>query len=218
MGMRIIEDNVDLSGIENLLIKDGKYIPVPSSSLNQFSIEQIMIFAHKHALYQFPTLELIEWLKLFIGNSNAIEIGAGNGCIGRSLEIPLTDNRMQEWDSIKLYYNAIHQPTITYGSDVETLPALEAIQKYTPDIVVACWVTQLKKPYTKNGNMHGIDELKLLEMVDTYILVGNHNIHSGKEIFTNVPTSHTLRIYEFDWLVSRQSEQEKNRIYVWNRK
>ncbi len=212
------EELEDMKALEQLLLKDGIPVPILYSELKEIPLDQLRLFAHFGAIYQFPTIELINWLRQFINGRDAIEIGAGNGCIGRAVGIPITDNRMQEWDHIKAYYRALTQPTIIYGEDIENLDALSAIERYRPSVVVACWVTQLKKPNTENGNMHGVDELELLKHVDHYVLVGNENIHSTKEIMLKVPSTHNLEIYKFDWLVSRQIDQKMNRIYVWSRK
>lgn len=212
------EELAEMKALENLLIRDNKYIPVPASELGNFTHDQLRLFAHYHAIYQFPTTELIGWLQQMIGGSKAIEVGAGNGCIGRALGIPITDNKMQEWDHIKAYYSALTQPVITYGKDIEGLDALSAVKKYKPDIVIACWVTQLKKPHLEDGNMHGIDELELLKYVNQYILVGNINIHTTKEIYHNCPSTHYIQEYKFDWNISRQMDPTKNRIFVWSRK
>jgi len=214
----VLNNKIDLSPIESLMIKDGKIIPVPFDSLKGFSQESLSLFCHKHALYQLPTTELIDFLKNEIGESSVIEIGSGNGCIGRSLGIRMTDNLMQTWDDIKLMYALSRQPVITYGSDIEELDAISAVEKYKPKTVVACWVTHKFEEGMTAGNMYGVQEELLFENgVEKYIHVGNHTNSTGhplKPILSKYP----VKMYQFPWLVSRSMNRDKNTIYIFSNK
>ena len=86
----VINPNIDIKPLEDLMLRDGKIIAVPFNSLNKFPQEQISLFCHKHALYQIPTTELIDFIKNEIGCAQVIEIGSGNGCMGRSLGIKMS--------------------------------------------------------------------------------------------------------------------------------
>ncbi len=216
--MNILNKNIDISPIESLMIHDGKIIPVPFESLKGFSQEMLSIFCHKHALYQLPTTELIDFLKNEIGDSSVIEIGSGNGCMGRSLGIKMADNYMQTWDDVKFTYGLTGQPTITYGSDVEELDAISAVKKYNPKTVVACWVTHKYEEGMTAGNMYGIQEELLFENgVEKYIHVGNHTNSTGhplKPILSKYP----VKMLHFPWLVSRSMSRDKNTIYIFSNK
>jgi hypothetical protein len=211
--------NNDIAALEELVIKDGKIIPLPYKDLEHFTQGQISTFCHKHAVYQFPTTELIDFLRNEIGGEPSIEIGSGNGCIGRSLGIMMTDNKMQNWDLIKMTYAIQGQPTIMYGADVEEIPALDAVQRYKPKAVIACWVTHLFEEGMTSGNMYGVDERLLFRYgVEKYIHVGNDGGttgHSDKPILSMEGIQ--LKKYRFPWLLSRTMNRQNNVIYVFTK-
>ena len=166
----------------------GVLQPMPAAFWEAQTREAKMIFGHKHGLYAFPTIELIEWLKQKLEGLNAIEIGAGNGAFCGALGIKGTDNYQQEIPRYRHLYELTGQPIIKYGAHVEKLDALAAVNKYKPDAVLACWVTHLfdhRRPELK-GNEIGVDEGKLLNLVDNYFFVGNTNIHTKKPIFEDL--------------------------------
>ncbi len=200
-------NNMDTHDLNKLLLKDGKLIPVPYKELTKFSQEKISVFCHKHAFYQIPTTELIDFLRNEIGELKAIEIGAGNGSIGRSLGIPLTDNRVQERPKVKLYYDTMGQPTVTYPSDIIKLGGNVAVERMKPDVVIASWVTG-----KDIGNHYGIQETKIVRAVKKYIHIGNELTHAAKLILTRFD----YKIIQEDWLVSRSMEKHKNVIYLIN--
>lgn len=218
MGVSVLE-NQDVTKLENLLIKDGKIIPVHSKKIRgEFSPEMIMVFCHKHAIYQIPTIELIEFLEALIPDKQkTIEIGAGNGCIGRALGIKMVDNKMQTWPEIKERYRQMSQPTINYGEDVETLDANSAVVKYQPKTVIASWVTQKFYPGLVGGsNPHGIDEMKMFnDGVTRYVHIGNENVHGDKLILKSL---YEVRRFRAKWLLSRAQNQAENVIYVIEKK
>lgn len=131
-----ILQNCDISELEKQVFnQEGKLIIKPYAFWEKYSLDEIHNFTLTHAIYVIPTLELISFLKENI-LGNAIEIGAGNGSIGRALNIPITDSRMQERPDIRLMYLATSQPVIKYPEDVEKLDAIEAIHKYKPQTVI----------------------------------------------------------------------------------
>lgn len=215
--MAILSSNIDLTPLESLMIKDGKFIPVPFEALKGFAQETISVFCHKHALYQMPTTELIDFIKNEIGDSSVIEIGSGNGCIGRSLGIKMTDNKMQQWDIIRAQYELSRQPVITYGNDVEEIDALEAVKKYKPEVVVACWVTHKWKEGLSAGNMFGVEEeLMFNNGVKKYIHIGCDSPTTGhqiKPILNKIP----VKKLKFPWLVSRSMSRDLNTIYIFEK-
>jgi len=205
----------DISELESLLLTDGQINNLPFEVLNRFSQEQLSLFCHKHAIYQLPTWELIKFLKDQIAGEPAIEIGSGNGCIGRLLGIPTTDNKMQELPEIKAYYATLNQPVITYGKDVEHIDGLEAIKKYQPKVVVACWVTQKWKEGMEDGNALGVDETLIFDHgVEKYIFVGNEKTHASKEILNMFP----VRKFKHKTILSRSMQRDQNIIYIFTKK
>ncbi len=216
--MHILLENENIHELEQLVIKDNKIQPIPFEAANRFTQSQISVFCLKHALYQFPTTELIDWLKNEIGISKTIEIGAGNGVIGRNLGIQMTDNHMQTWPHIRYIYDNLKQPPIIYGKDVEEIPALDAIDRYKPETVLACWVTHKYAPGLTEGNQYGVEEEKMfIKGVKKYIHVGNETIHESKPLIKHMITPKgTMKRYWFPWLLSRSMQRTSNVIYVFS--
>lgn len=168
----------------------------------------------QNGLYSFPTIELVERLRELIGGRSAIEIGAGHGVLAEALEIPATDSRMQEDPKIAAYYAALRQPTVKYGPNVEKLDALAAVQKYMPQVVIACWVTHKYDPLRPHaeGNQEGIEEEQIIANCDTYVMVGNTHVHRMKSIWS---LPHHLETPEY--VFSRAANGTSDFIAVWNR-
>lgn len=204
-----------LNSLEFLLVKDGKIIPVPANELKRFSQNNISVFCLKHGIYQLPTTELIEWLQKETHEqrkveNNVIEIGSGNGCIGRNIPVPMFDNHLQNTPEIKAIYEKFKQPTITYGKDVKNMTANEAIDKFLPHTVIGCWVTQYGAHHSVvDSNPFGVKELDFQGKIKRYIVVGNENVHSKKLILDKVPYT----IFKPSWLVTRSMQPEANVIY-----
>ncbi len=216
-----IAENADVSYLDKLLKNNkGEVIPCPYSELKNVPQMHIQLWCHQNAVYQVPTEELIAWLFNeieFPKCLDTIEIGSGEGFIARALGITGTDNYMQvRKPEVILHYELSKQPRIKYGSNVEELSAHQAVEKYKPETVIACWVTQkYKDGDTKRkigSNMYGVEEEKIIQKVKKYILIGNHTVHHDKRIL-KLPH----KMYRFPWLVSRSSSPDKNSIYVWQK-
>lgn len=188
----------------------------PLSALNGIDLNEIQVWCVRNAVYQVPTRELVDKLRSFIGSRKAIEIGAGHGAIGRALGIPVTDSYMQQIPEVRAKFALMGQPIIDPPPDVERLEALEAIQKYDPEVVLGCWITQLGTPDVPQSSPHGVDERALLAhpSVKSYIMVGNESVHAQKVIM-RIPHE---TLGPESCLVSRGFEQQKNRIYIWSRR
>lgn len=203
-------ENVSTEEIEQLMLHDGLLHPVPARELMAFSADEISLFCLKHGFYQLPTTELIEFLQNEIGSETAIEIAAGNASIGRALNIPITDSKLQATNEMKALYESFHQKPITYPKDVLKMEATEAVNYYRPKVVIACWATQKWKPGYEDGLVGGVDEKNILRRVKKYILVGNEEIHEKKEIFRTA----SMTKYKFPWLYSRKKDQSGNAIWI----
>lgn len=194
--------------IDRLVLDDRGLLRVlPAETLR--AIPELQSWAHFRAIYGFPTAELIDFLRVEIAGLPAVEIGAGNGSIGRALGIPVTDSKLQEREDMALWYATFMQPTIVYPPDIVKLDALAAVARYRPRVVVASWVTQYGAD-GRHSNSWGVDERRLIKQVRKYVFVGNANVHRHKEIMA-LPH----RELAPPWLVSRAQDQSLNRIWIW---
>jgi hypothetical protein len=202
----------DISSL--LLDKHGRLRVVPARVLATTTAQERLVFGVRHGLYSFPTEELCAFLRAFIRGKTAIEIGAGHGALAQALSIPATDNRQQEEASVKAHYRQISQPTVPYGEHVEKLDAADAVEKYRPNVVIACWVTHLfdsNRPQA-GGNVFGVDEAKLIASCDEYVFIGNEQVHAHKPIWA---ISHQR--LEPPWLYSRAVNGSPDFIVIWRR-
>jgi len=200
----------DISG--ELLLPNGKLKLLSYKDYQKFEFDDLRIFCHQYARYGLPTIELINYLNNIIKGRSCIEIGSGHGDLGYHLKIPMTDNKAQLWPIIRKHYERMGQPIIDYPDDIEELDALEAVTKYNPKVVIGSWVTTYS-PTEKNysSSPFGIKEDKILNYVETLILIGNLESHGKKPI---LKFGHLL-IKDAPFIVSRAKKQKYNVIYVW---
>jgi len=203
----------DLSS--DLLDPEGQLKIVPSSLYSETTIQERAIFGMRHAFYGFLTIELVHFVKEFIHGRSALEIGSGHGGLARALGIRATDNRMQENEAIRRYYDALNQPVIKYGANVERLDAIQAVAKYRPSVVVASWVTHRYDPrrHKAGGNQDGVTEEDIINGCDAYLFIGNQRIHAGKSIW-----SLPHEIITPPWLYSRASNGSPDFISIWSKR
>lgn len=203
-----------MARMDKAFMRDAQHLDIVHSDYyKRLPQNDLSLWCLNRGFYCLPTYELIEWLKNEIGYVNdAIEIGSGNGAIGRALGIPRTDSKMQERPKIMALYESAGQGVVKYGADVETLTAGQAVAKYKPSVVVAAWVTHRYDPKAprREGNMWGVSEEKILSQVGKYIFVGHERVHAKKPILR---VKH--KTYRFPWLVSR-SPDPRNVIWVWS--
>lgn len=209
----LILTNQDISEIELLTeISSGIVKPLPAAVVAKFSWEKLRLFMHKYGLYTMPTVELIDYLSGLIRGKRAIEIGAGMGVIGRSLGIPITDNKMQNWPQIKAHYDLFRQPTIQYPDDVEELDAMDAVKKYKPDIVLGSYITHKWRPGMQVGNQYGVDTLELIRRAPEYYMIGNLETHRHDPAMQYLDGTE-----RHDFLYTRGSK-ETSVIFRWRQK
>jgi hypothetical protein len=170
------------------------------------------LFGHRHGLYSFPTVELVEYLRKLIGGGSAIEIGASHGVLAEHLGIPATDSRQQEVPEYRDRIVAMGQCPVRYGRNVVACDAAEAVRRYRPDVVIGCWVTHRWEPSRcwAGGNEAGIDEDDVIGHCSRYVLVGNDLVHRGKKIWDR---AHHIEYPS--WLVSRAVNGNRDFIAVW---
>lgn len=201
----------DVSYLNKIIMQNGKLQILDSSVYESIPHNHLRIFCAENGLYSLPTTELVNWVKDKIGNRAAIEIGAGNGSFAEALQIPATDSHMQNKHEIKTMYMRMGQKTVPYGTNVHKFNAEEAIEKYKPKVVVACWVTQLYMPDSDQGSVYGVDEDWVLANVDTYIHIGNRQVHQKRIL------KHPHEEFQFPWVFSRGSVPKDNVIYIWKK-
>jgi hypothetical protein len=212
MNIQVLDPNLALP---DLLNSDGQLKILTAAEYDSIPPDALRLWCHQYARYGLPTIELIHWLEDRIAGQKAIEIGSGAGDLAHALAIPATDNRMQEWPTIRWHYEMIGQPVIRYPDFVQDLDALDAITQLKPDVVLASWVTQWIDPNLPfpehGGNAWGVKEDEILKTGCTYILIGNIKVHGHKKIMSE---PHEEFILPF--LRSRATYPQLDRVWVWN--
>lgn len=207
-----------IADLDARFLVGGELQVVPAEAYDAVDRTDLQIWCHRHGFYGLPTTELVAWLADRICRRTALEVGAGNGALGRALGIPVTDSWMQSDPGVAALYALQGQPTVVYGSDVERIEALDAVQKYQPEVVIGCWVTHWIDPHKPmpigGGCMFGIREDRLLRLpsVLTYIVVGNTSVHAHKPI---LHLSH--EVFRPPWIRSRAADPTGDAIFVWDR-
>ena len=168
---------------------NGVLQPMLSAWWAMQSREDKMRFGHHYGLYSFPTIEIVELLRQVMPG-DTIEIGAGNGGYCLALGITGTDSYQQADPRLKFLYDLLQQSTIDYGPHVKKMDAIEAVTMTGARSVLASWVTHKydAKRHNLGGNVDGVDEHKLLAMIDDYFFIGNTDIHNKKPIFQDLAT------------------------------
>lgn len=193
---------------------DGRMQVLPAAYWASTTPQERALFGHRHGLYSFPTIELVEYLDALIGTRSAIEIGAGHGVLAQVLGIPATDNRMQEKDPYRQVYALTGQPAVRYGPNVVDMHASRAVRRYRPQVVIGCWVTHKYDPArpAAGGNEVGIDEEDILRNCATYVVVGNERVHGAKKIWGR---PHTIEYPSF--VYSRAVNGTREFIAAWHK-
>lgn len=196
-----------------LLLPNGKLKLFPAKFYDDKNKSDLLLFCHNYARYGIPTIELIDFLIQKIDGRSAIEIGSGHGDLGYHLNINMTDSKIQRKPEVQQVYKEMKQPLIDYPDDVEEIEALDAIEKYKPSVAIASWITTYAPSAMPYGSSpYGIKEDKILDKIETFIIIGNNDLHRDKPI-CKLPH---LEIYE-PWIKSRATNLENNRIYIWDR-
>lgn len=130
-----------LERLDTACLVNGILQVMPSQFYEGIAQHDLSLWCVRRGLYCLPTLELVNFVRDQIGDRDAVEIGVGNGALGRAVGIRMTDSRQQETPAVKALYGDLDQAVVTYGADVEKLTALEAVEEYTPQVVVGAWVT-----------------------------------------------------------------------------
>ncbi len=216
MGDSEVMEIVDTTYIDRLFM-DGEFIRLrPAAEFRAIPTLHLRQWAQRKSRYTIVTAELVEWLRKAIRGRSAIEIGAGQGDIGRHLGIPTTDSYCHQRPDVKAYYAMLKTPTCDPPKEVERLEAMEAVAKYRPQVVIGSWITQKSIPTDHlnavYSNDYGPDHLEIMaaESVECFIMVGNKRVHDGLRALA---VQH--REFAPPWLVSKARDQDNNRIWVW---
>lgn len=197
---------------ELLLDEEGRVKVLHAEALKKIDKRQLRLWCHLRAVYLVPSKELVDIIKGWVGKDfDAIEIGAGNGCLGRALGIPMYDNFMQRDNpEVVAYYNATGQPTINYGSDVQKADANDIVKELGPVDVVGAWITHAYKPdeHWRGGNMFGVNESELIQYAHRYVMIGDEKVHQKKSLLNHPHKSYSLDGFAF-------GRGEKPRVWVW---
>lgn len=188
----------------------GILLPQPAAFWDEKTVMQRAMFGHNHGVYSLPTTEAVEHIKGIIAGRElqTIEIGAGVGCWGKALGIRSTDSYLQCRPDIAAKYHAMKQKHTPYGDHVEKAEAIKAVRKYRPTIVVAAWVPQKFRidRFCMRGSEDGVDEVRLLELVDEYVMIGNTSVHGDKMVFEDLAkgvSTHRIESLVNDGVYSR---------------
>lgn len=212
-GVTII--HADLDAVEALerevLDEHGRQTPQAASVYAKYSDATRATLCVKHGIYGLVTHELVEFIREHIGHRTAIEIGSGDGVLAKALDIPATDNRMQEWADIRSEYERLMQAPVKYGASVELLDGADAVTKYAPQVIVANWLTHRYKDteHGLGGNMYAPDELMLLANCETLIFAGNTSSHRNNRLLKRRHLH-----FEYSWQYSR-AVRGRNFVGVW---
>ena len=203
-----------LERYDHLLLDEQGIIKLQSAEFYKtIDNTDLRVWCICRAIYQLPTVELIEWLKDNFNLDKAIEIGAGNNYLYHHLGIKGVDNYSEQISAVKLVHEILNQPSTDPPPAVEKLDAIAAIEKYQPETVITSWMT-IKGDDTEEvdgGHRYAPNEDEILDTGVTYVFIGNEYIHSDRLIMNKFH-----KTYYFDWLVSRGYYPEQNCIYVWN--
>lgn len=207
--------------MSNMFIKYPLNKPVPAGDIKEYPIDCWRILLGTLGVFQLPTIELIDFLNHMITDKTAIEICCGIGTIGKILRIPATDRKLYENINGSIAHNQIlktetplNKYTSNFPDHVETLTANQAVEKYNPEVVIGCWVSQ-KATNKTIGSMYGVEEDKLLKKVNTYIHCGSsvNSAHYKKKILKY--KHYTIRA---DFLFDRASGRGLSEMKIWTDK
>lgn len=207
--------------LENILLDDhGLYKAVPSAVLAVFDHADLYKFGCKHAVFQFVTTEMLDWIKEKINGVSSLEINAGNGVISRTLGITGIDSRIQdkpEFQQIakEKYGELMDEMSFTKPpKEIKKYEALEAVRVFRPHTVIGAYVTQKGTIADKLtgvvSNHWGVDERQMLTKIKRYIKFGSITTHGTTRIL-DLPHEEL----HFDWLYTRHPDRIQNRVWIW---
>ena len=196
---------------------DGRIRLLPAAEFRAAPSDHLRLWLHLRARYALPTAELVEWLKERIGGRRAIEVGAGNGDLGRHIGIVMTDSRLQQTPAMRAFYTRLGQVPTCPPPDVLTLDAETAVARLRPKVVVASWLTRRFVPGVDVGGVSDASvyspcEERFLAVAETYVHIGARHVHGTKTLL-----GRPHQEYRVAGLISRCQDPADDVIYVWER-
>lgn len=94
-------DPTPVRDISDLVLDARRHLRVlPARKLVATTSQERLRCGMRHGLHDFPTLELVDFLRARIAGHRAIEIGAGHDVLAQPLGITAADNRQQQDEDI----------------------------------------------------------------------------------------------------------------------
>lgn len=208
MGCQLALSLLDTDCPNNELPKMTKLFPYNYLKAKYKPIE-MMLAMMSLGIHIIPTLELLDFLKGHVKDNKAVEICAGKVCLGRHLNVPMVDCKLQEKKEVIELYKSLGQPTIKYDNDIIQYDALEYVKENDVDLVFGSYISELKLPHKDVGSLYGVDEIELLKHCKTYITIGTDSVHGKNE---TKKREHT--IIRDKLFFARTNNQENNFIQI----
>lgn len=215
---QLIDQNGLIDLASKVVDKDYHFHPIPANEVRKYNFDTINYFMQVAGIYTFPTMELIDWLNDQVDEvyedtiTPAIEIGCGNGWIGRSLEIPFSDSRVHDKLEIKMMMESCGCIPIQYPDDVKTLEASDAIRMYHPEYIIASYPVAKFIPGSDYGSVYGIDQQFVSTHCHKYFFIGNKRVHSRDPLMKRKHQE-----IELDGLITR-GDNSQARIFIFENK
>lgn len=205
---------VPIDHIINEVFPDKKLLTMPYDYWRQYDHNTRLNVMLAIGCYSLPTDELMDWFEDNCNLDDTIEIGCGNGFIGRELGIPFTDSKQQESAATLQHLANLKQPPVYYPDDVEKLNYTQAINKYKPKTVIGSFITHKWSPDRQElgGNVDGVDGNILISKIKKYILLGNLSTHKNNPLLKK-----KHKEYHFEWLITRGGNPALDRLFVWTK-
>lgn len=208
----------DISELESeALDSDGALQVMTSAFYARFDQDQLIWFCVQYGLYLLPTVELVLALRQLIRGRKAIEVGAGNGCLGRALGIRMFDNFHQLWDpNTKEFMRSVRQPVVKYGADVERCDGAKAVRLRKPEVVIGAWNTNKyeERYHERDGNVIGIDARAIVRRAH-YIMVGSTDVHKNNHLVLEAKPE--VLKWKPTIIYSRCYDASSNVVFLWKR-
>lgn len=114
-----------LEKYDRFLLDEREIIKLfPSEFYHSLNNDSLRIWCICRAIYQLPTIELVQWLKNNFNLDKAIEIGAGNNYIYHHLGIVSIDNYSEQIPAVKLVHKILNQPSTNPPPTVKNIDAM----------------------------------------------------------------------------------------------
>ncbi len=205
--------------------ENGKLLPniLPANEILKLGDYNRQIIMSLLGLYVWPTVELFDFFKTNIPNETSVlELGAGNGVLGKSLGWNSTDNFSQSEQFIarnkeEQRYNKMallqlksnNIAPVNYGDNVRKIDACDAVSEYKANTVLGLYLTDV----TQNKFTINLMDAFMSESTETFYLVGNMDTHYKKSPIFDLKHE----IIEVEGLVIRHQNNKQGRIFKWDK-